>query len=123
MLSKIMTAALATAVIAGPALAAGDAAKGAASFKRRCGICHVVEAGKPSAIGPNLAGVVGRKAGSTGFAYSAAMKAAGFAWTPQKLDAFIEKPSAVVKGNRMPYAGLPDAAERADIVAFLATKK
>ena len=46
-------------------------------FKKNCAICHTLEAGK-NKIGPSLAGVVGRKAGSVpGFAYSAANKNSG----------------------------------------------
>ncbi|HKX22202.1 MAG TPA: cytochrome c family protein, partial [Rhizorhapis sp.] len=71
----------------------------------------------------NLAGVVGRKAGSTEFAYSPAMKAAGFAWSTDKLDAFLTHPSAVVKGTKMAYGGLPNPQDRADLIAFLASKK
>lgn len=107
---------------AGPASAAGDAAKGAVIFKR-CAICHTVDAGKKSVVGPNLAGVVGRKAGSTDFAYSSAMKTAGFTWTKEKLDTFIKAPAATVKGNRMAFSGVPNDADRADLIAFLASKK
>lgn len=112
----------ALALPAMPAAAAGDAAKGAVVFKR-CAICHAIDAGKKSLMGPHLAGVVGRKAGTAQFAYSPAMKAAGFAWTEDKLDAFIQKPGAVVKGTRMAFAGIPNAAERADLIAYLKTKK
>lgn len=106
----------------GPAFAAGNAAKGEIVFKR-CVMCHVVEKGKKSIIGPNLAGVVGRKAGTAEFAYSPAMKSSGIVWTADKLDAFIKAPSATVKGTRMAFGGIPNAQDRADLIAFLATKK
>ncbi|HKR17119.1 MAG TPA: cytochrome c family protein [Rhizorhapis sp.] len=101
---------------------AGDAAKGAAVFKR-CAVCHSVEAGKKSSVGPNLAGVIGRKAGTTPFSYSPAMKNAGFAWTAEKLDQFLQKPSAVVKGSRMAFGGLPNGQDRSDLIAYLETRK
>jgi len=99
----------------------GDPVKGKAAFAV-CAMCHSDFAGKNN-IGPSLFGVVGRTAGTVpGFKYSTAMKAAG-AWTPARLDAFIASPKAVVPGTAMPYAGLKDAAKRADIVAYLATLK
>ena len=61
-------------------------------------------------IGPDLFGVVGRKAGTApNFSYSAAMKSAGFVWTNDKLDAYIKAPAMVVPGNKMAFAGLPNA--------------
>ncbi len=105
-----------------PAVAAGDAAKGAVVFKR-CVACHTVEPGKKAGMGPNLAGIVGRKAGTTSFAYSPAMKAAAISWTPDKLDTFLTRPAAMIKGSRMAFAGLPDAQDRADVIAYLATRK
>jgi cytochrome c len=103
-----------------PAMAA-DAAKGAVVFKR-CAMCHAVEASKKAGLGPNLSGVVGRKAGATTFNYSAAMKVSGLTWTPDKLDAYIAKPSALVKGTKMMYSGLSNPKDRADLIAFLKSK-
>jgi len=75
-------------------------------------------------MGPNLFGVVGRKAGTfPGFAYSGAMKSAGFVWTVPKLDAYLADPQKVVPGNNMPMAGMSDSQQRADIAAYLATLK
>jgi cytochrome c len=103
--------------------AAGNASTGDALFNR-CVICHSNTKGAPNRMGPNLFGVVGRKAGTyAGFSYSAAMRHAGFVWTPQKLDAYLKSPPTVVPGNNMPFAGISDAAQRADLVAYLATLK
>jgi cytochrome c len=111
------------AITASAAMAAGNPTKGATVF-RRCAACHSVDAGKTSVMGPSLFGVVGRKAGTVpGFAYSPAMTSAGFVWTPAKLDAFIAQPAATVKGTKMPFAGIANAADRADLIAFLRTKK
>jgi cytochrome c len=99
----------------------GDPVKGKAAFGV-CAMCHSDTAGK-NGVGPSLFGVVGRQAGTApGFKYSAAMKAAG-PWTADKLDAFITAPQKAVPGTAMPYAGLKDAAKRADIIAYLATLK
>lgn len=114
--------AIAAVFLSVPAHAAGDAAAGAAVFKR-CAICHSVEPGKKTAMGPNLFGVAGRKAGTGAFNYSPAMKGSGIVWTPDKLDAFLQKPAATIKGTRMAFAGLPKPEDRANVIAYLATRK
>ena len=97
---------------------AGDAVKGKTVFAR-CAICHGVEPGK-NKLGPTLAGIVGRKAGSVpGFNYSPAMKAAALTWTPAGLDKYITNPKATVPGNKMIFAGLPNATDRANLIAYL----
>jgi cytochrome c len=102
---------------------AADIGNGKGVFTR-CAACHRLDKGGGNGIGPNLFGVVGRKAGSkSDFSYSTAMKSAGFAWTPQKLDAWIAHPAQVVPGNRMAFFGIPNAKDRADLVAYLATLK
>ena len=102
---------------------AADAKKGADVFKR-CAICHSNTKGAGAKIGPNLFGVVGRKAGTMpDFPYSAAMKGAGFVWTPEKLQAYIQHPQQVVPGNRMAFAGVSSKADDADLVAYLGTLK
>ncbi|WP_414902304.1 c-type cytochrome [Sphingomonas flavalba] len=99
--------------------AAQDAAAGTALFKR-CAICHSVTPGKGVTLGPNLAGIFGRKAGAQpGFTYSKAMAAAPFKWDQAKLDAFLARPQAVVPGNRMAFAGMSNAAERAQLIAYM----
>jgi len=101
--------------------AEGDVLKGKSAFAI-CAMCHSDLPGK-NGIGPSLFGVVGRDAGSApGFKYSEAMKTAG-KWTPERLDAFIAAPKAVVPGTAMPFGGVKDAAKRADIVAYLGTLK
>ncbi|MBA4445603.1 c-type cytochrome, partial [Cylindrospermopsis raciborskii CS-506_C] len=78
---------------AAPAAATDLVAAGKAAFAV-CATCHAVEAGKASGIGPNLNGVVGRKAGALAdFGYSAALKQSGLTWTETELDAFIANPS------------------------------
>jgi cytochrome c len=101
---------------------AADVANGAVLFKK-CVSCHAVEAGKKSSIGPNLNGIVGRKAGASAFNYSAAIKASNIIWTPQKLDVFLTKPSVAIKGNKMAFYGLSNPKDRADIIAFLTSKQ
>ena len=109
-------------LMAAPAFAA-DAEAGKALFTSKCGSCHTVEAGK-NKIGPSLAGIVGRKAGTApGFQYSEALKAFGKDWTPDLLDSMIKDAKATVPGTKMVFAGLPADADRANLVAYLATAK
>lgn len=105
------------------AQAGGDAAKGKGYFAR-CAICHSAEKGAPNRIGPNLFGVVGRKAGAIpNFFYSGAMKKSGIVWTEDNLEHYIGKPQATVPGNRMAFAGVASHEQVDDIVAYLETLK
>jgi cytochrome c2 len=106
------------ALIVTPARADGDAARGEQRFKE-CAACHSVAQGSNN-VGPSLAGLFGRAAGSLAdFRYSNAMRKSGITWTPQTLDEFLADPQKRVPANRMPYAGLTDAAARADLIAYL----
>ena len=102
----------------GTAHAQGDAARGEKLFEQ-CHACHSVERGAND-VGPTLFGVFNRKAGELDdFRYSPALKRSGITWTAQMLDEFVADPQKKVPGNRMPYAGMPDARERADLIAYL----
>jgi cytochrome c len=101
---------------------AADAANGAVQF-RRCAVCHSLQPGKASGLGPNLRGVVGRKAGTLPFAYSPAMKQSGIVWTEPRLDAYLAAPARAIPGNRMAFPGLPSAKDRADIIEYLRKAK
>jgi len=119
MIHAIRAAALLTMLLlAGAARADGDAARGEARFQD-CAACHKLEAGANN-VGPSLHGIFSRKAGELpDFRYSPALKRSGIVWTPQTLDAFLTNPQALVPGNRMPYAGMADAGNRADLIAYL----
>jgi cytochrome c len=109
---------VALVLAAGAARADGDAARGEKRFEE-CATCHTIERGVNN-VGPSLYGVLGRKAGEIAdFRYSPAMKRSGLTWTAQTLDVFIADPQKEVPGNRMPFAGMPDAGERADLIAYL----
>lgn len=102
----------------GDAVAEPLAARGESLFRQRCASCHAAEPGVRS-MAPNLAGVIGRKAGTAPLArYTPAMRASGLIWTPDRLHAFLTDPQEVVAGTRM-VLRVADADERAAIVAFL----
>ncbi|HWU04597.1 MAG TPA: c-type cytochrome [Novosphingobium sp.] len=110
-------------VCGGQAAQAADAKAGEAIFKQRCQMCHVIAPGQKGVMAPNLTGVIGRKAGSGDFAaYSPALKAWGKAWTPDLIEQFITAPAKLVPGTRMVMT-VPTATDRANLVAFLATKR
>ena len=120
-------AAVALVALSGPSLAEGDATKGKAAFAK-CGICHQVGPGAKTVVGSVLNGIVGRKAASVAdyAMYSPGMKklgADGFVWTDENIDKWIANPKAMLPDSPMALAfqGIPDAGERADIIAYLKT--
>jgi cytochrome c len=112
-------AALALAVGAAPAATAappGDPAGGEAIYSR-CLACHALAYDR---TGPRHCGLIGRRAGVVkGFPYTEAMKQSGIVWTAATLDRFLADPMGVVPGTAMGYAGIKDAKERADLIAWL----
>jgi cytochrome c len=95
-----------------------DPARGLDLFED-CAACHSLEPGVHG-IGPSLYGVFNRQAGQLAdYRYSPAMKRSGIIWTADTLDAFITDSQQFVPANRMPYAGMPDANDRADLIAYL----
>lgn len=106
------------------ALAAGNPADGKTFFQGICAMCHNDTKGAGAKIGPDLYGIVGRKAGSQpGFSYSPAMKNANFVWTEEKLAEYIDNPQKAVPGNRMPYGGTHNLQKAQNVAAYLATLK
>lgn len=85
-----------------------------------CRSCHTLAEGGPSMTGPNLYGIFGQKAGAReGYAYSEALKGAGFVWDGAKMDTWIADPKAMLPGNKMTFLGIKDAKDRTDIIAYL----
>ena len=95
---------------------------GARLFAQRCVACHSATAGQRAVIGPNLAGVVGRKAASTTFSYSPALKASNVTWNRANLDRFLTAPARMVPGTRMVIA-VTNPQERAAILNYLQTRR
>lgn len=121
--SAFLAALVASAALASPALADGDAVKGIDVFKK-CMACHDAVEAKDK-VGPNLVGIVGRTAGALeSFAskYSQAMKdagAGGLVWDEANIAAYLKDPKGFVKGNKMAFAGLKKDDEIADVIAYL----
>lgn len=106
----------------GAMLAAADPAKGQAVAKA-CAACHDFTKGGPNKTGPNLWGIVGRNHGvHEGFSYSDALKAlSSEPWTYEALDAFLKAPKEAIPGNKMAFGGVKRDADRANLLAYLAT--
>ena len=112
---------IAAAVFAAPALAEGDAKKGAKVF-RKCKACHVVDDEK-NKVGPHLVGIVDRPIATVdGFKYSTAMVefgADGKVWDVDTLTLYLKKPKDLIKGTKMAFAGLKKDADLENIIAYL----
>lgn len=89
----------------------------------RCTNCHEVGPGARNGFGPQLNGIVGRKAGNApAYAYSPALKKAGFIWNEQNLVAFIRDSEKVVPGNKMRFLSFMSEKQAGEIVAYLRTQ-
>ena len=101
--------------------AAGDAGKGEKVFKNLCTVCHSMAA---HGTGPNLKGVFGSDpASKEGFTYSGALQALkGKAWKEGTLDKYLKSPADYAPGNAMAFAGLANAKDRSDVIAYLKTQ-
>ena len=89
-----------------------------------CGACHTTSSGGAHGMGPNLRGILGRKAGTLpGFAYSKALQNSGIVWTKEELDKFLESPRKSVPNTSMMYNGEADSAKREEVIKYLSSLK
>ena len=120
---KIFLLAPAAALLATASVlpAAGPAPDGALLFQQRCAACHTVTPGGRAVLAPNLAGLLNRKAASTTFNYSPALKASKITWTRANLDRFLSGPGQMVPGTRM-VISISDPAQRTAVVNYIVTR-
>ena len=110
----------ACAVKVGNELLTADFEAGRKAFLK-CRACHTVKEGERNLVGPNLSRLFNREPnGAAGFTYSPAFQKAKPKWDVATLDAFLEKPSKAIPGNKMVFAGVAKPKERADLIAWLA---
>lgn len=124
---QILAALLALSVT--PALAEdapGNPEAGQRVFNQ-CRACHTVNQGGRATVGPNLFGIVGRRAGSSeGFRYSAPMRRKheeNFVWSLDNLRAYIRNPKEVVPAGSMSYVGLRNEQQLNDLLAYLQAQR
>ncbi|MFT6931704.1 MAG: cytochrome c [Paracoccaceae bacterium] len=100
--------------------AMADAGEGSRLW-RQCQSCHSPDAGD-NGIGPYMHGIVGRAKGAVdGFSYSEILTTMGGEWTPENLNGFLESPRNYAPGTIMTYAGMRDAEDRVNLIAYLDT--
>ncbi|HWX32437.1 MAG TPA: c-type cytochrome [Steroidobacteraceae bacterium] len=121
--AAIIGGALATAAAAiaqnTPAAIAQNTPAAGAPFNQ-CAVCHSIDGN--NGTGPTLQHLIGRRSGTVpGFRYSRAMKSAAIVWDDATLDRYLTDPQELVPGNIMPFAGVADPAQRAEIIAYLRT--
>ena len=126
-MKKLITAggALAFCLVFSAAARADDVALGKAIFEKTCANCHSIEAGV-NKVGPSLYDISGRPVAVVqGFDYSDKMRAISKewkVWDQKQLNAYLTNPRQVLHGVKM-YFAVPDAKDRADIIAYLNTLK
>ena len=122
---RILIVALMGCMLGAPPAGAQDVAEGEKIFKRLCGVCHVAEKDSTRRMqGPNLWGIVGRKAGTIeGFRYSPANQKADFVWSAETLDPYLESPQKSIPGTTMAFIGIKKPEERKAMIDYLTSLK
>ena len=92
-------------------------------FRSTCGICHTIQPGQ-NRVGPSLAGIVGRRAGTAlGFSYSEANKNSNVVWDEVQLDQYLNDPKEFMPGTKMIYLGMKDPEKRKALINYLRDPK
>jgi cytochrome c len=119
--TKILAISIA-AIVAFSSASAMAKVNGEKLFKKKCGTCHSIEPGKHK-VGPSLAGVIGRKAGSTDFTHYKALKGADFTWDEAKIGEWITNPRKYIGKPTAMTVKVKKAEDRAAIIDYLKTVK
>lgn len=107
-------------VLAMPAVASAQDKEAGKKAFNKCTPCHSIGPGAKNKVGPELNGILGRKAASVdGFAYSDALKKSGITWDDAALHEWLTDPKKKVPGTKMLFPGVKDAAERDDLIAYI----
>lgn len=86
----------------------------------QCRSCHTIDASEANRVGPYLHGLIGRQVGSVaGFTYSQPLQDADFTWDAAHLEPWLTNPMADMPGTRMSFAGVRDATQRRDLIAYI----
>lgn len=117
----VLSSAFVLGLTSSPAFAAGDATVGAGLYKKKCKVCHAIEAGKNKG-GPSLAGIVGSQAGSTSYTKYKGLKGSTVVWDEANLDAFLANPKKFVGAKTM-VIKVKKEEDRANIIEYLKTLK
>jgi cytochrome c len=121
MLRWVVAAGLALAL---PAVASAQDAENGKMLFTKCAPCHAIGPGAKNKVGPELTGIVGRKAASVeGFTYSDALKGSGITWDDAALHEWIADPKKKVPGTKMLFPGVKDETERDDLLAYIESFK
>ncbi len=122
-LIAVATFALGSLVMVGAAHADGDVAAGKTLFQQKCALCHSPEKGV-NKLGPSLWNVAGQPTAEVpNYTFSAAMKNSHITWDDASLDKWLTNPRAMVAGTKMIFPGLPNEADRQNVIAYLKTLK
>lgn len=89
----------------------------------QCRACHTLKDGEPHKLGPNLAGIMGARAGTrSGYDYSNALSRSQLVWNRANMDRWIENPNAVLRGHKMVYVGMRDPAKRRALINYITSE-
>ena len=123
---RVCAAATLVVLVSSAAAEAQNAgAENGADVFKKCRACHLVGDTAKNAVGPALNRIIGRKAGiAEGYTYSENLRElgqGGLVWNEEQLGRYLENPKAVVPKGKMAFPGIPDAQDRADVIAYLKT--
>lgn len=107
-------------VLAMPSVASADDKEAGKKAFTKCAPCHSIGPGAKSKVGPELNGILGRKAAAVeGFAYSEPMKKSGLTWDDTALNEWLTDPKKKVPGTKMLFPGIKDEEERENLIAYI----